>query len=267
MQYWYEKKGEKIGPLEEFEFRDLIRENEITPDTLVWHKELEGWQEAGKVPSLRREFLDEDTEPACRVTTDESSERERPEVRAPFLAIRRFGARWFDLILYQVLLVLIFRLAGQPMVPTNPEDATIWRLLLQIFPLAIIEGAFLNGKGASPGKMLLGLKVTTPEGRFLSVGAGLIRSLRVYILGMGMMIPWLTFFGHLIAFWMGSKRGFTLWDWTRRYQVQGSKIGLGRLVVFLFLLLGLMGLLSAIAWPEVRPLVEQAVKEAEAARR
>jgi hypothetical protein len=42
--WYYASGGERVGPMDEAAFERLIADGTITPDTLVWHAEMSGWQ-------------------------------------------------------------------------------------------------------------------------------------------------------------------------------------------------------------------------------
>lgn len=44
--------GKQQGPYSEAQFRDLIAQGTVTPDTLVWSEGMSGWQKAGDIPGL-----------------------------------------------------------------------------------------------------------------------------------------------------------------------------------------------------------------------
>src|SRR5580692_11561393 len=50
--WFYASNGQQQGPIPEAQFRDLIAQGSVTPDTLVWSDGMAGWQRAGDVPGL-----------------------------------------------------------------------------------------------------------------------------------------------------------------------------------------------------------------------
>ena len=47
MEYWISLKGEKQGPLKEWDIRALIEEGKAEPTDLVWHSDLDEWEKLG----------------------------------------------------------------------------------------------------------------------------------------------------------------------------------------------------------------------------
>ena len=50
MQYWLIEDGEKKGPLEDYEVRDMIRKGKVTGESKIWHEGADGWVSASEVP-------------------------------------------------------------------------------------------------------------------------------------------------------------------------------------------------------------------------
>ena len=100
MQFWLIDNGEKSGPLEDYEIRELIRKGEVSSDRKIWHEGADGWISAGEVAVLKSEFEQKLEPPPIP---------EELKEKPPFLYWRRFGARWFDYMLYHLILFAIFR--------------------------------------------------------------------------------------------------------------------------------------------------------------
>ncbi|MBH5385370.1 DUF4339 domain-containing protein [Bradyrhizobium diversitatis] len=50
--WFYASQGKQQGPFPEGQFRDLIAQGVVRPDTLVWTEGMAGWQKAAEVPGL-----------------------------------------------------------------------------------------------------------------------------------------------------------------------------------------------------------------------
>ncbi|MCC8063807.1 MAG: MerR family transcriptional regulator [Clostridiales bacterium] len=107
-----------------------------------------------------------------------------PRVTAPW---RRYFARAFDLALYQTLwwcfLALGFR------VNMVQREAGVLDTAITLLLMLALEPLMLHFFGTTPGKWLLGLRVTDEEGRKLSYSAALARSWTVLWRGYGLYIP------------------------------------------------------------------------------
>lgn len=52
--WFYASEGKQQGPFPEGQFRDLIAQGIVRPDTLVWTEGMAGWQKAAEIPGLVR---------------------------------------------------------------------------------------------------------------------------------------------------------------------------------------------------------------------
>lgn len=50
--WFYASEGKQQGPYPEGQFRDLIAQGVVRPDTLVWSEGMAGWQKAAEIPGL-----------------------------------------------------------------------------------------------------------------------------------------------------------------------------------------------------------------------
>jgi len=50
--WFYASEGKQQGPYPEGQFRDLIAQDVVRPDTLVWSEGMAGWQKAAEIPGL-----------------------------------------------------------------------------------------------------------------------------------------------------------------------------------------------------------------------
>ncbi len=246
MLLWIIEDGEKKGPFEDYKIREMIREGEIEEDTRVWHEGAEGWLPAKEISVLEGEFVkDEITPPPIPI--------EMP----PFLAWRRFGARVFDYFLYLLILVTVLRLAGFEPIPDQSSQGSAWFIIGALVPAILMEAALITSFGFTPGKWLMSLRVESHLGKKLSTSLALIRSMRVWVLGMGMMHPILIVLGHGVTLWFGLKRGAPLWDLHSGFRVPGSEVQSGRVLLYWVLLAAIIGAIMGLMWPELGSFLEE----------
>ena len=108
-----------------------------------------------------------------------------PRVQAPW---RRFFARSLDFNLYTALLGLILILLGVNYGSTGPGIdllSTVVGLLLMF----LLEPVFRSRWGTTPGKAILGLRVTAHDGGRLTYREAYDRTVQVIMDGMGFCIP------------------------------------------------------------------------------
>ena len=98
---------------------------------------------------------------------------------------RRLLARLFDCLMVTLALLAALCLAGY-----NPARANSLAISLGITVLlGLLEPLCLRLFAATPGKALLGMRLTAPDGEKLSYGAGVNRYLRMLWHGLGCYIP------------------------------------------------------------------------------
>ena len=149
------------------------------------------------------------------------------------------------------------------MSPDPGEGPSLGDVFLIMLPFVIMEGTLIGAFGHTPGKWLMSLKVSRPDGGNLSTGASVIRSLRVWVLGMGMSHPILLPIGHIIALWMGRKKGAPLWDLPMGFRVEGTKLIPGRMVTFFVLFVVIFVANVALRWSQFEPIIREAYEEAQ----
>ena len=252
MLLWIIRDGEKTGPFEDYEIREMIREGKVARETRVWHEGADKWISACDVGVLAGEFVKEEVEPPPI-----------PIVISPFQAWRRLGARVFDYLLYQLILVTILRIIGMPLNSSPADGPSAWDLIAVLIPVILMEAALLSAFGFTPGKWLMSLRVENIKANFLPTSHALIRSLRVWVLGMGMMHPILLLLGHAITLWFGLKKGAPLWDLHSGFRVVGSKLSGQRIACYWGCLVLVFVLMTVVMWPEIQPMWEESIRQVE----
>ena len=264
MEFWIIENGEKRGPFPDYTLREMIRENKVTASTRVWHDGAEGWKAAREVTILEREF---------ETAVEDQETVAPPQVSAPpplprqvdwGMMWRRLGARWLDYSLAIFFFFLVVRASNIPLSPDDPSEVSGWVILLQFVPALIFEGILLHYFSRTPGKWFMGLTVKNHEGVNLGLGAAVMRSMRIWVLGLGMAIPPLFFIGHVIAWWIVKRNGAPLWDLMTGFRVGGA-IPSARRIVFFFMALVLIWVaIFWLRWPEMEPHFEEAMEKAQA---
>jgi uncharacterized RDD family membrane protein YckC len=220
MEVWIVEDGEKRGPFQTYEVRDRIEREELTGEELAWHKDQDQWVALKEMDVFQGEFSDRDS----------ASATPPPLPDRPYPCVR-FFARWFDLTLYTLFLFALLKFTGQ-------DILAAWFSSFRYFcflPYVILEALFLHLYKTTPGKFLLGIRVVTPEEEPLPLGVSLTRSLRVYIVGMGLLIGILPVICHALCLWYSLKNNEAPWD-----TISGMKVrvvGLLFLPVMLFMML------------------------------
>ena len=104
-------------------------------------------------------------------------------VHAP---VRRYIARSFDLLLCSLPWYLVLQAAG-----VDPKErlTSIWLSILGMVTMLVLEPLLLRLFGTTPGKWLMGLRVTDENGQRLPLAAAWRRTWRALWYGYGCFIP------------------------------------------------------------------------------
>ncbi len=250
--YWIKDKRQ-CGPSTVPDVISLVQMGELTPDTLGWHAGCRQWLPLRELPALadflnKDSRLESETEevqmaphsgeadeaplpsapepeatsggdedeplpPVSPVSTPSSSSpaehgsaAQRVYLPSP---LTRLMARFVDYGLY------VAAFYGVLYLRQVPYDVT---LLLSVnpllwMPMVAIEALLLSIWGTTPGKALMGIRMSTfgdaPNLGFLRA---FMRSLMVFTLGMGVMMPQLLPVMLAFSYWMLRRRGITPWD-------------------------------------------------------
>ncbi len=229
----------KTGPLPLSDLLQRLGEDRINLDTLVWQPGWKEWQKLTDVEEIRTQVLNVLPEQRRRVppplptsstfrsanpapdipvfrSTASSAEALYPQAR-PWI---RFWARLFDM---GVLTLLFGPVLGFILFPER-VITIVAQGMLAMFVWAFVEPAFLTFFGTSPGKKLMRIKLSVAGGS-ISYGRALLRSLRVWLWGLGAGLPlvWI-----LCAGLAGSKlqrNGVTSWDRKGGFVVSHQPVG------------------------------------------
>ncbi|MEK7793023.1 MAG: RDD family protein [Candidatus Hydrogenedentota bacterium] len=201
MDWYYAAGREQRGPISQDEFDGLVRAGTISADTLVWHERMPDWMAYGRiattpVPAVppspervsdgatascvecQRIFPIDDMLPfqgryVCADCKDVFFQRVREGVALPggldyagFWI--RVGAYMVDYVI-QLIVFFALQMVVAPILfaaGDDPGAAMAGFLLAQGFNMAvwIAYGTWFVGKfGATPGKMVCGLKIVRPD--------------------------------------------------------------------------------------------------------
>jgi hypothetical protein len=94
-----------------------------------------------------------------------------------------------------------------------------------------VEALFLSVGGATPGKWIFGIRVTSLNGENLTYGKALKRAVLVFVLGDGFGVPIVNLLPRLYAYRRLTKTGSTLWDKSIGSVVTHKKWGVIRAIV------------------------------------
>lgn len=277
MQYHLNIAGES-GPLSQFAIIERIRDGSVTPDTMIWRQGFEAWRRIGDVEDFEGywkparveeeglEGMDEEEadnlEPPSGFglgrVVKQAAELEVGRPR-PWL---RFWARMVDYMWFTG--AVVFFLAA--LLPVSSVKWMVWAssnyipieslLILAYVP---VEAWCLSRFGRTPGRALLRLGVISMNGNKLTYPQALVRSLQVYVKGVGLWLPLISL---LVMSWSRMqllRYGQTSWDVDCGTVVTSEPPQRWRLVMLAAIIMGL-ALLTAMGFL-LRPELIEAVKQ------
>ncbi len=251
MQVFLAIGGEQKGPYSLLQVREMISRGEVEAETLGWFQGRLEWEPVGAMPAFDDIFIRRETQELEQETASEPARPMPGEDAARYLptgTVRpwvRFWARNIDecfLLLGGVAVLWTLQKMGVPGISMRSFLKT-WFLFLYP-PWVFGEAWFLSRWGATPGKMLLNVRVTTREGGRLSYATAWRRSLSVFVMGLGCRLPWLVFLTQAFSYVLLRRTGRTHWDRGLDLRVEHGRVEWSRVVLSLAIILVLTTLLA-----------------------
>jgi uncharacterized RDD family membrane protein YckC len=211
MRWFYAEGGRQMGPVEESELDRLITAGVVRDDTLVWHEGMAGWQPHAAIRGSTAPPISGvppiSTTPPISTAPPVSAAPTIPVAR-PF-ATFRYAGFWIR-VLARIIDGMILGLAGLiirlPLVimlgigmgrgnifSMTPGFAAVTGLsfLLNLVIGVVYEVYFVSTRGATPGKMALGLKIIRADGSAVDAGLALGRYVAYIISGLLLCIGYI----------------------------------------------------------------------------
>ncbi len=256
MQIWLIQNGNKTGPFQDYEIRNRISDGQIDPDQFAWHEGLAGWVKLQEIEIFR-----DDLERAKHEST------ENQEVIKPFDHIdtpvvvplsgkrylgRRFWARWLDLTIYTAVWWLLMYAAGRDIgaMILNP-----WIYFLIYIPWFAIEAFLIYRFGTTLGKWLLGIRVVNDDDTPLTLKSSMVRSLLVYMAGLGFGWGGLTILCQAISWFVTRVVGKPLWDQMGKHKISVLPMKAFRIITLIVLFFTAMQLQVAVKGPHEQEII------------
>ncbi len=157
-------------------------------------------------------------------TAEDTESEGEPEERQTVSPWRRYFARTFDSGLYGLIITAlvcdVFNVSYVKLI--NLPHLGVWMTVFSIAATLLFEPLALHFFGTTPGKLIMGLRVTDREGNKLSWNAALLRTLEVLVVGQGLMIPVVSFILYIWSF-VKARRGDELfWEDESRLEQRGQ---------------------------------------------
>jgi hypothetical protein len=247
MEIWLIQNGKKTGPFNDYEIRDRIFNQLLGSDDYAWHEGLPGWVKLQEIDLFKNEFETAKAiqPPALPAVFPAARNQVLSKIKCPYL-VRRFWARWFDLMIYLAAWWMLMYVAGG-----NIKEMILnqWVQLLLFIPWFAIEAALLHWFGTTPGKWLLGIRVVNEDGSALTLKSAMLRSLIVWIAGLGFGWGLLTALCHVMSWFTARNIGKPVWDHIGRHKVTVAPVNAVKIIAVIFLLIAAMQLQVAVRGP------------------
>lgn len=226
MSWYYAVNGQQAGPVDDAELQRLAVAGVVTAPTLIWRAGMAGWEPFASIlggdpcrhcgqryPAAQMITLAGGQ--VCGRCKSQVLQRLR-EGLSPLASTTKFAGFWIRLVArmidntitsiasYVFQLPMFVVLAGMdkksgPNLPLFFGTAALG-ILLSLAAAAYYEAWFLVKKGATPGKMILGLKVIRARGGTITWGLAVGRYFSYVLSG------FLLYIGYLMAGWDEEKR-------------------------------------------------------------
>lgn len=221
----------KSGPFETFTIRERVANGELDADTPAWYDGADGWVTLADVPTMSSAFprVEEDNvktdemplgsnqgQQSYRLGVDIPEHLQNPPKLHP---VRRLFARLIDVTIF-IFLVSGIKLAQgiDIYVALEPTQQFLYNL-----PYVIIDALAMHFFGTTIGKYFLDIKVRSANGERLSLGASILRSARVWVIGLGMFTILMPI-SFLFSWMISRKFGKFLWDLPKNTQVEVKQL-------------------------------------------
>jgi uncharacterized RDD family membrane protein YckC len=250
MEYHLSIAGVRSGPHSQFKLIELIRAGELKGDELVWRLGVPDWVPLKSLDEFDGYWLPGPEVAAAAEVAWETVKKEldRPQPWMRFWA-RMVDYFWFTFTLGMAVRGLLPPEAIQSLMESHIAQWFFNSICLLLF--APLEAWFLSQRGTTPGKALLRIQVRNKDGGLPTYQQALIRSVQVWMKGMGFcIIPLVALI--TMAWWRIRllQKGTTSWDERCHTRVEHGSPELWRFLVLaglvsLVLVLGVITVLMS----------------------
>jgi len=256
MEIWLIINGKRSGPYPDYEIRSRIEHGEMTSEEMVWHEGLPEWTSIGELELFRNSLEQQEQAPAIVPPPLPKDNMEAAAAKKPKTHIaRRFWARWMDLNFYSALWWLGMYLGGRDI---GSAIGNLWLFISMLLPWFAIEAWLIHRFGTTPGKWLMGLKVSNEDGSLLALKQSVWRALRVMITGIGFGWGLLAILCQTMSWFTTRRLGKPIWDQMGKHKIEAEPLKPFRTIVLIIVFIGAAQLQMAVRGPhEEKIMVEQ----------
>ncbi len=155
----------------------------------------------------------------------------------------RYWARSFDYYLFSVPWLFLVSIGQEPGLSSGNSLVSA---MIIVFLWMFIEAWLLSYYGTTPGKWLFRTRLSHPYGRQITYLQALVRSMKIWMRGLGIGIPIVSLITLIVAYTRIERRGVTSWDHEGDFAISHGRIGVPR-TIFIMVLFFIMLLLVVVA--------------------
>jgi len=155
----------------------------------------------------------------------------------------RYLARYIDMALYTVIIIMIFvasifilRYLGKDINVITSMPKIVFSAIF-LFLLIIIEILVFHHWGTTAGKKLLKIHISKNNETTISYYEATLRTIKVWVFGLGLGIPLISLFTQISAFNKLSSNGITSWDKEGEFTIRHDDVDTWRIVLALMIVL------------------------------
>jgi len=218
-KWYYLRDGKSLGPFTKDQLTQMVFENAISKETLIWNaSQNEQWKQLAEVFDLKVELP-----PPLPISSEvqKSSDKKKIDTQLTPHPWRRYFARMLDCTVNGVVAGAALGLIGYAVMPIEANQFFTYiadpkHKFADIFFTYLIvpfpNAAFIGFTGSSIGKWCFGVKVVDQADRAIGYPKALKRELLVWLYGLGLGIPILSFIAMLLQKSQLEKNKVTQWD-------------------------------------------------------
>jgi len=149
----------------------------------------------------------------------------------------RYLARNIDILFHSIIIIILYvgliflmRYLGQDVMLLTHMPKIIFSIIFLLL-LILVESMILSHWSTTVGKKFLKIKISQEDTDKIVFLDALVRTLKVWVKGLGLGIPIVSFITQISAFNHLNNEGITSWDKDGRFLVVNEKVAMWRIVL------------------------------------
>jgi len=151
--------------------------------------------------------------------------------------VRRTFARLFDIFSYYMCIFAVISISGNSITDFLMNENKPLLPLIMILPWIIIDGGIIHLWGTTLGKWVMGLRIEKHDSTNIGLTTSVFRSLRAWIIGMGMMNPLFLIISAPLSLFLTKRNKATPWDFHQRIRCRAVPLKAGHVISYICFLI------------------------------